>query len=121
MPSETSNVERLCAKTCSVPILEDGHMVGLTSIDLCPASWDDNGVWVSRIFTPEGHRGKGHARIGMRGLCGAADELKVNLYIAPNSYGPMRNRDLVRWWKRLGFEMRKGSDTTYVRYPKGAA
>jgi len=101
-----------------VPILEDGKVVGNTSIDICTCAWDDNGVWVARIYTPEKHRGKGYARIGMRQLCAAADIEKVNLHIAPGSYGPMRNRDLVRWWKSLGFVKRKGSDTGYIRTPK---
>jgi hypothetical protein len=77
-------------------------------------------VWVARIYTPEKYRGKGYARTGMLKLCEDADLLRVNLHIAPGSYGPMRNRDLVHWWKRLGFEKRDGSDTGYVRYPKGA-
>lgn len=110
--------EKLLAKTCSVPITKGGQLVGLASIDLSHYAEDPYGVWVARIFTTEGHRGEGFARIGMRGLCHAADETGVTLYISPNSYGPMKKRDLVAWWKRLGFKKKAKSDICYVRYPR---
>src|SRR5574343_1761132 len=111
----TIGATKLVESTHFVPIMQDGKMVGAVSIDVTPCAWDDNGVWIARVFTPEKYRGQGYARTGLRQLCAAADAERVNLHMSPNSYGPMKNRDLVHWVKRLGFVKRKGSDIGYVR------
>lgn len=101
--------------TTSVPILKDGELVAISSVDVGACGWDDQGVWIARLYTPPKHRGLGYSRIGMQRLCAEADRLRINLWITPNAYGPMSNEDLTAWWERLGFK--KTEDKGWMRPP----
>ncbi len=90
-----------------------------------------NGLLVSRLFVHKRIRGKGYARQAMDKLCLYADENQLDLILQPNAYGEMKQRQLIYWYKRLGFkrstysawvydnDQDKRRQMLYIRKPKG--
>jgi len=79
-----------------------------------------DGVYIDLITTPDNQRGQGHGSQAMQVLIKLADKHGVDLFLSPEALGQgkagaLKQKDLEKWYKRLGFEPVENDEWVWVK------
>jgi GNAT superfamily N-acetyltransferase len=92
-----------------------------TYFSVVEIGYEEESIRIAGISVGKDFQGQGYASFTMKWLCNLADTLDLILTLKSKPFGrrpPMKNMDLKRWYKRLGFVPVRGNRWELYREPQ---